>query len=97
MKEKRVSRRSNKTAISLKRRWSVWFQRIVFFIKLGILLLVSLLIFTDYFDTYTKKARNEFSLFAAKYGFILENIIIEGEEIVWFYGSRMGFNIVRIK
>ena len=80
MKKKRVSKRSNSAAISLKRRWQVLLHRIIFFIKLWVLLLVGLFIFTDYFDSYTEKARGKFNEFTARYGFILENIKIEGQE-----------------
>ncbi len=80
MKKKTASKRSNSAAISLKRRWQVLLHRIIFFIKLWILLFIGLFIFTDYFDSYKEKAKNRFNEFTASYGFVLENIKIEGEK-----------------
>lgn len=80
MKRRGVSKRSNSVAISLKRRWQVLLHRTIFFAKLWALLFIGLFIFTDYFDSYAEKARKEFNEFAARYGFVLENIIIEGQE-----------------
>ena len=80
MKKGRVSKQSNRAAISLKRRWAILLHRTIFFIKLWIIIFIGLLIFTDYFDSYIRKARKEFNEFTANYGFVLENIIIEGRE-----------------
>lgn len=80
MKNKKDLKRPNKTTISLKRRWAILFNRIIFFTKLLIVIFIGLFIFTDVFDAYTKKARQEFNNFTALYSFYLKNVIIEGRE-----------------
>ena len=80
MKKSKIAKKPNRANISLKRKWVIFLHRTTLFIKLGILLFLGLLIFTDFFKTYKEKARTEFNLLTARYGFVLENIVIEGQE-----------------
>ena len=80
MKKSKTVKKPNRANISLKRRWVIFLHRATLFFKLGILLLLGILIFTDLFKTYKAKARTEFNLYTARYGFVLENIVIEGRE-----------------
>ena len=80
MKKKRASKRSNSIAISLKRRWLILFYRAILFLKLLVLLVIGLFMFTGCFDAYKKSAKKGFDKYAAQYGFVLENIIIGGQE-----------------
>jgi cell division protein FtsQ len=80
MKKRKVAKRPSKSNISLKRRGAILLHRFVFFIKLWIVILFGLIIFTDYFAIYKEAARTELNEFAAKYGFVLETIVIEGQK-----------------
>ena len=80
MKNRKDSKRPNSVTISLKRRWAILFHRVIFFIKLLVIVFIGLLVFTNYFDIYTKKARKKFNEYTALYGFSLETVVIEGRE-----------------
>lgn len=80
MKKSKTVKKANRANISLKRKWVLFLHRVVFFLKLVTLLLLVLLIFTDYFKIYKDKARDEFNSYMARYGFVLENIVVEGQE-----------------
>ncbi len=80
MKRSKVAKRPNRTSISLKRRGAILLHRSIFFIKLWILLLLGIFIFTDYFKVYKVKVRVEFNEFMASYGFVLKNIVVSGEK-----------------
>jgi cell division protein FtsQ len=80
MKNSKVTRKPTKSNISLKRKGIIFLNRFIFFIKLWIVILIGLIIFTDYFKTYKDLARAEWNEFTAKYGFVLETIVIEGQK-----------------
>jgi cell division protein FtsQ len=69
-----------KKNISLHRRLTIYYQRFVFTLKMTIALLLGLLIFTDLFKSFKEKIYDVFYQETAKYGFVLENVIIEGKK-----------------
>lgn len=76
----RKTKKQNKSRIFLRRRIIIWLNRTIFVLKISALILLCLLVFTDYFKSYTNKIRNNFNNFTANYGFVLKNVIIQGRE-----------------
>jgi cell division protein FtsQ len=91
-----------KKNISLHRRLTIYYQRFVFISKMTIVLLLGLLIFTDLFKSFKEKIYDVFYQETAKYGFVLENVIIEGKknaeykDIINLLGVEQGVPIFSI-
>ncbi len=77
--KKARKQKSTKTIISLRRRMLIYYQRVILVFKLSILIIITIFIFTDVFNTLKEKMHSSFYNITANYGFILENIIIEGQ------------------
>lgn len=77
--KKAHKQKSKKTNISLRRRALIYYQRIMLVFKLLILAVIAVFIFTDVFNPFKEKIRSSFYSTTANYGFILENVIIEGQ------------------
>ncbi len=76
----RKSRSSSKANISFRRRLWAYYQRVALLLKLLIVLLVIVFFYTSVFDSYKRIAQSEFFKFSANHGFVLENIIVEGQK-----------------
>ena len=77
---KKAKQPVKKKNISLYRRLTICYQRFVFILKMSVILLLSLFIFTDLFKNFKEKICDVFYQETAKYGFVLQNVIIEGKK-----------------
>jgi cell division protein FtsQ len=74
------SRNSSKANISFRRRLWTYYQRFALILKLLIILAIVAFFYTNILDNYKRRAENWFFRFSANYGFVLENIVIEGQK-----------------
>lgn len=102
MKKKRGKSRAKKPNISFRRKMTIYYYRLVLTFKLSLLLLVGLFFFTDLFKGFKHDMRHKFYQASAHYGFVLENVIIEGQknmpskDIISILGSKKGDPIFEI-
>ena len=73
-------KKSRKANISLRRRVAVYYQRFMFLLKLSLLIFVCLLVFTNLFKVFKDNIRTTFYETLAHYGFVLQNVIIDGQK-----------------
>lgn len=76
----KLNRTSTKVNISLRRKLWIYSQRVAFWLKIFIILFVVIFFYTNILDHYKRISQNWFFQFSANYGFVLENIIVEGQK-----------------
>jgi len=65
--------------LSLRRRVVIYYYRTLFILKLSAVLLIGVFLFSDLFEGFKDRARNAFYQESAKYGLVLEKVVIEGQ------------------
>ena len=91
-----------KQQISLKRKSWKLFYKVKLCLKLLMLTIVLLVIFTSIFDSITYEVKNYFYTESAKYGLVLKKLIIEGDhnisssEILEAVGAKKGDPILKL-
>lgn len=78
MKRKKQSRK--KSNLSFRRKLLIYTQRAQLLLKLSILILFCLLVFTDVFKSFTDKFYQSVYDESSKYGFALNTIILQGDK-----------------
>jgi hypothetical protein len=76
----RKNRTAGKTNISFRRRLWAYYNRLALLLKLLIVVFAVIFFYTNLFDNYKRVTHSWFLKFSADYGFILENIIVEGQK-----------------
>lgn len=76
----RTNRTSTKVNISFRRKLWTYYHRVALLLKILIVLFAVVFFYTNVLDNYKRIAQNWFFGFSANYGFILENIIVEGQK-----------------
>lgn len=76
----RKSRGSTKVNISFRRRFWTYYHRIALLLKLSMVIIMVVFFYTNVFDNYKRITQNWFFEFSANHGFVLENIIVEGQK-----------------
>lgn len=71
--------KSRKINISLKRRLFIYYSYLLNFSKISLVILLYLLFWTNYFSGIKENIRQQFYNFTASNGFILENLVIAGQ------------------
>lgn len=78
--KKKKENKPKKNNLSFKRRLLVYYYRAIIVLKLFLICFILLFFFTDLFKQTKQAIKQSFYLISAKYGFILQNVIIEGQE-----------------
>lgn len=100
MKAKKQSKK--KENLSLRRKFFVYYKRFWLILKLLLVSLLCLLIFTDVLKSFTNEIHKFFCVQTAKYGFVIEKIVIAGnkntelKDIASVIGARQGDPIFSI-
>jgi len=76
----RKNRTAGKTNISFRRRLWAYYNRLALLLKLLIVVFAVIFFYTSLFDNYKRVTHSWFLKFSADYGFVLENIIVEGQK-----------------
>ena len=76
----RTNRTSTKVNISFRRRLLAYYHRVALLLKIFIVLFAVVFFYTNVLDNYKRIAQNWFFGLSANHGFILENIIVEGQK-----------------
>ncbi len=76
----RTNRTSTKVNISFRRRLWAYYHRVALLLKIFIVLFAVVFFYTNVLDNYKRIAQNWFFGLSANHGFILENIIVEGQK-----------------
>ncbi|WP_341756383.1 MULTISPECIES: cell division protein FtsQ/DivIB [unclassified Candidatus Tisiphia] len=79
MKRNKASNKKKKANIPLRRKLAVLYIRVVFFIKIALVVLLSALFFTSYFAPIRQEIIQNTYEFTSDIGFKLENVLIEGQ------------------
>lgn len=66
--------------LSLQRRMTFYYKRALLVLKIIIISFVALFFFTNVLDNYKAILHKKISHFLANYGFVLENLVIEGQK-----------------
>lgn len=79
MKRNKASSKKKKANIPLRRKLAVLYIRVVFFIKIALVVLLSAFFFTSYFAPIRQEIIQNTYEFTSDIGFKLENVLIEGQ------------------
>lgn len=79
MKKNKMFNKKKKTNIPLRRKIGVVYVRVVFFIKIILVVSLSLFFFTNYFSSVKQEIAQYIYEFTSDVGFRLENVLIEGQ------------------
>jgi cell division protein FtsQ len=79
MKRNKASNKKKKANIPLRRKLAVVYIRVVFFIKITLVVLLSSFFFTSYFVPVRQEMIQNIYEFTSDIGFRLENVLIEGQ------------------
>ena len=85
----REMKKSKKANISLRRRVTICYQRFMLLLKLSLLIFVCLFVFTDLFKIFKDNIRATFYEISANYGFVLQNVIIDGQNAADEFGNAV--------
>jgi len=97
-----MKNKSKKVNLSFRRRVSSYYSRFTLLIKLCLIIFIGLFFFTNFFTGFKNHLRKSAYDFAGQHGFILHNVIIEGqknlpsEEIIAAIGHESGSPIFAI-
>ncbi|WP_425363705.1 cell division protein FtsQ/DivIB [Candidatus Tisiphia endosymbiont of Hybos culiciformis] len=79
MKRNKASNKKKKANIPLRRKLAVLYIRVVFFVKIALVILLSAFFFTSYFAPVRQEMIQNIYEFTSDIGFKLENVLIEGQ------------------
>lgn len=97
-KQNKVTK-NNKVKLGVRRRLSLYYARFMLVVKILLLFLTTLFLFTNFFQLQKQKIFNIFVDITADAGFVLEHVIIEGQrnvtenDIIESIGSDRGMPI----
>jgi len=80
MKKTKNKAKPKKTNISLKRKIALFYNRSMLLVKLSVVVLICLFIFTDLFQNAKKQILDSFYSFSSSYGFTFQKVDIAGNK-----------------
>ncbi len=79
MTQKKRTSKKKRISIPLRRKIVVTYHRVMFFIKIALVIFTSLFLFTNYFDGIKQEILQNIYESTSDIGFRLENVLIEGQ------------------